>query len=84
MFLKGHLECERLLATIECGAIATCMHTLLRLSVQDSYDFNILLFAQGFPCSEGENPADYFLDVLTLCEKKQAAGKNEVSTHTGR
>ena len=32
--------------------------------------FEILIFA-GFHCEEHDNPADFFLDVITSCERTE-------------
>ena len=34
-----------------------------------------LLFNTGFECEEHNNPADFFLDVVMLCEDKNNFGK---------
>ena len=45
----------------------------------------LLSSGAGFKCSEHENPADYFLDMLTYCEKRSLAGQleGEVVEDTG-
>lgn len=32
----------------------------------------------GFKCGEYENPADFFLDVLIMCEKAAVEEKEEI------
>ena len=39
--------------------------------------------AAGFKCGEYENPADFFLDVLTTCERAAVAEQEVVHTNAG-
>lgn len=40
-------------------------------------------FAAGFRCGEYENPADFFLDVLTTCEEASIEGGEVVQKNSG-